>query len=349
MNVRTEPATVLKAAAVDVGFFGTKFAWGRDSTSERIRVDQFPSDAVPATRSAFGHRHLPTGIYVKVDGATYFVGPSVAVLGSAVGARSVQDGYVGTPEYKALLVGALAFIARRLGTRFLKITCLSVGTPMSTFQRDREALKAIAGGEHVVPAQPGGEGEITIHVLRVVVMPQPFGGFIALAERLRPSAMDERLLIVDVGGGATDWYVSENGRASLERCGSTPIGTLDCARALCEAVEPGASKQRALLADADRALRDSEKTVFIGAEYEISRYRPAVDRELRHIVSELVKRVQGNFLEFRCVFLTGGGARLLHPHLLERFPRLASLFLDDQPVFSNVQGFYIVAEEPDAE
>lgn len=348
MNVRTEPPVLIEAAAVDLGFFGTKFAWARDREG-RICVGQFPSDAVPATRPSFPQQDLPDGFYLDVAGATYFVGPDVAQLGGVAGARRVQEGYIATPEYKAFLLGSLADIAHRCRATHVKIRCLSLGSPMSTFHRDQGAIKALAGGTHIIPAQPGGKPAITIEVLRVVVMPQPLGGLVALTERLRPTAMDERVLIVDVGGGTTDWYVSDDGKAWLDRCGSTPVGTLECARALCEAISPGSSNERALLADADHALTTNAKTVFIGGDHEVSKYLPAVESQLQRIVGALAKGVQGTLLEFRCVFLTGGGAQLLYPRLIERFPdRKNIILLDDEPVFSNVQGFYIVAEQQDA-
>lgn len=182
---------VIDAAAVDIGFFATKFTLGRQKGGGSITVDQFPSEVAPAptgiVRMPLGKR--PDGFVVEVDAVRYFVGKDVADMTRSYGARAVSTDYSTTPSYKALFLGALAYLATHFGaTTRIDIKHMVVGLPLSTVGSHRAALKRMVEATHRVPIAAG-EHQVEIHIQRGTVIAQPMGALLSagLGTRQRPN------------------------------------------------------------------------------------------------------------------------------------------------------------------
>jgi len=334
---------VIDAAAVDVGFFATKFTLGRRNDGA-IDVDQFPSEVAPAPNGLvtmpFGKR--PDGFVVEVDAAKYFVGKDVPNMVKSYGARAVSPEYSTTPSYKALFLGALAHLAGHFGaSHHVEIKRLIVGLPLSTVGSHNLALKRMVEGTHQI-ALDDGRLPVRVHVANATVVAQPMGALfnVGLGRSKRGNT-----LILDMGGGTFDWFVCRGVTPNLQRCGAAPIGMLSCAAVVCERIKPNLSTDRDIMARVDEALRLSQSTVFVtGRDIELAPYLPEVDAELHKALEAMLKSV-GPLDNIDFILMTGGGASLLSKVAATKLRDYQHLInMDPEPATSNVRGFHVMAE-----
>ena len=130
--------------AVDVGFGNTKYVshvLGAD-----IRCANFPSIACPSMREPASHPGFERRktVSIPVNGLFYEVGPEVELAAGAFRATQMHDRYIETPEYLALLRGALAMM------KLPEIDLLVVGLPVSSFSARRAALEKAMAGVHEI-------------------------------------------------------------------------------------------------------------------------------------------------------------------------------------------------------
>lgn len=124
--------------AVDLGFGNTKFITGM--AGSEVRCGCIPSLAYPSTRDPAS---LPAAerrktLAIPINGLFYEVGPDAALATDNLRATHLHDRYVETPEYLALLRGALAMM------KLPVIDVLVVGLPVSHFVAKKAALERVA-------------------------------------------------------------------------------------------------------------------------------------------------------------------------------------------------------------
>ena len=109
--------------AVDVGFGHTKFVTGVAGTE--IRCTSFPSLCYPAARDSSKAAAIESRatMCIPIGGLFYEVGPDVVLAGDAFRPSQMHDRYTETPEYLALLRGALRMM------KVSEIHLLVVGLP----------------------------------------------------------------------------------------------------------------------------------------------------------------------------------------------------------------------------
>ena len=128
--------------AVDVGSGNTKYVTSVDG--EQMKCAHFRSAAYPTDKSemgdALGGKRKTIGI--PIGGLIYEVGPEVHLAADGFHARQMHDGYCETPEYLALLRGALSYM------KMDKIDLLILGLPVATFKTKRTVLERSMTGAH---------------------------------------------------------------------------------------------------------------------------------------------------------------------------------------------------------
>jgi len=339
------------ALAVDVGFFSTKFTLGRTSNGERseIMVSQFPS---VTPRIFNGMNNLPNaaaldGVLIEVEpGVSHFVGKDVLNTVKAHGTRAVIPNFSETSGYKALFLGALFNVARHFGaTTGLVIKQMVVGLPLTTLYTHHESLKTFVEGEHIIPNPSNPNGQIKVVIQHALVVAQPHGALISHGVTKFGAPTDSTTLVLDMGGGTFDWFVSKGAVPNHQRCGAAPIGALACATAVCDQIHPDLKDDNEILARVDLALREGAKTVKItGRDHDMQQYWPAVKGVLQDAVEQMQKSV-GSLRSIDAILLTGGGAKLLAKVAADMLPDFAHLMeIDANPVESNVRGFHVIAE-----
>jgi PRTRC genetic system protein D len=247
----------LDAAGIDVGFFSTKYTWGRSSESNTVLVDQFPSLAprINGGLQQFSHGHDRRGVLIEAEpNLFHYVGPDAFTVGKSLGARAAISSFSEGSAYKALFLGALYFIAcKHQVTGTLVINRLVVGLPLNTVYTHSEALKIMVLGQHTLPHPSIPAAFIKVVVEDAVVCAQPQGALITHGISKYGQPSDQSSLVLDMGGGTFDWFVSDGLMPNHERCGAAPIGALACAAAVCSQIHPELKDVPAIVERVDKA------------------------------------------------------------------------------------------------
>lgn len=347
--------SVIPSEAIDIGFFSTKVTLGRGkgSIASEIATLAFPSLA--PRLNANTDRHLPgtaelDGVSVTVKGMKYFVGPSSThMMDSRGGTRSNNQSYCLTDSYKALFLGSLYYIAQKHHCDgSLTIQQLVMGLPLNTVFDHANSVIAMASGDHTIPSPVDKGKTIKVHVKSVTVVAQPQGAIINYAHNAGKSRIEpnQNLLVLDMGGGTFDWFVC-NGAflPNYNLCGAAPIGSLNCAAVICDQIDPTFKESAVAVQRIDSALRENDESFSIGGKkYMMKTYWPFVEDLLSHAIGQMTNQV-GNLGLYDHILLTGGGAGILKRASQSIFKeQLEAAILDADPVFSNVKGFFEIAE-----
>ena len=174
-----QPPLLIDIAAVDVGYFATKYTVGRDVAKEGspILARSIPSfcPLIDGAVSAGAGTSALSGVVVEVNGSEYFVGPDSAIRGSGRNARVVSDAYADSEQYLALFRGALHYICRELLTPLSTITKVTVkrmvvGLPLHTLSTKKDSLRSTLEAVHKVPAMPWGGPSLEVEVKSCTVL-----------------------------------------------------------------------------------------------------------------------------------------------------------------------------------
>lgn len=319
----------LVVRAVDVGYRQTKFVTGMAGTS--IRCASFPSVAYPSkrdqTKSAALERRQT--ISVPVAGLFYEVGPDVALAADSFRASQMHDRFTATPEYLALLRGALRMMNAP------EIDLLVVGLPVALLTLRKTSLEKAMMGIHDV----GGGRRVVVKKAMVMAQPQGALVYYATATNRLAAMQDQPSLVVDPGGRTFDWLVSRGMRLVQKKSHSLNRGVSDVLRAVASEIsmEIGA---RYMDVDAiDEALRLEKPLILHQRPYDLSRLQRVVDKFAEQAVSSMMQWIDDPY-SLRHIVLTGGGAWLFKQAVKAAFPKQKIQVLRD-PMFANVRGFQI--------
>jgi len=322
--------------AVDVGRGNTKYI--ADMRNGEPQCAMFPSQAQPA-ETAYEHEGWGTSrktVSIPVDGLSYEVGPDVHLAADVFTANVLQhDRYTETPEYLALVLGALHFMQLDV------IDLLIVGLPVATFKLKRHvgALERRLTGNHAL-----GKGR-SILVKRVKAIAQPAGAlmYFGLVQNRVAQLRKERSLIVDPGRRTFDWIVTQGMQQIDKRSHSVPRGMQDVLRAVVDGIcrMTGAHYREYELVDA--ALRTGKKLIVFQKDYDLALHLPLARKVPEQAVSEMMHYV-GDAGDIKNIVLVGGGAFFYKPALKAAFPHHTIQELKD-PIYANVKGFQCAGME----
>lgn len=316
--------------AVDVGRGNTKFISA--IRNGELRCEMFPSQAHPSEvaveAEAWGTRRKTVGI--PAGGLVYEVGPDVHLAADVFNANVLQhDRYCDTPEYLALLLGALHYM------QVDRIDLLVVGLPVATYKLKSlvTALERRLTGEHEL-----GKGK-RVKVLRAKAIAQPAGALMhyGLLQSKVAQLRKERSLIIDPGRRTFDWLVTQGMQQIEKRSHSVPRGMHDVLHAIVEGISRSTGSHYRDYDTVDAALRTGKQPVVFQAEYDLARHLPLARKIPEQAVAEMMHYV-GDASDIRNIILVGGGAFFYRAALKSAFPNHAIHELKD-PIFANVKGF----------
>ena len=347
---------VMPNAAIDLGFFQVKTASGRGTSKSgsEILKDIFPSFAPLIDEETRGLMSLSartdSGVAVEVNGMSYFVGESShRMFGSAGNTRASNERYCLTPSYKALFLGALWQIAKRHGVECsLNIKHLVLGLPLTTLVEHNGLVQEMARGTHVIPSPFSPTTSMKVTVEEAMVVAQPQGGIVSYAngEGRNLVKPQDDVLVLDMGGGTFDWFVCDGEfQPSYKVCGALPLGTLNCAAAILQSIKPTLANSPKAMNRVDMALRSNSGSFDLGGEsYEIDRFTKQVNALVSGAIEQMQTKV-GELGTLDHILLTGGGAGLLKRVCDEALKSSKKVIrMDPDPVYSNVDGFFIISE-----
>lgn len=322
--------------AVDVGRGNTKYI--ADVKDGEPQCAMFPSQAHPG-ETASEHDGWGTGrktVCVPVEGLVYEVGPEVHLAADVFNSNVLQhDRYAETPEYLALVLGALHYM------QVDAIDLLIVGLPVATFKLKRHvaALERRLTGEHEL-----GKGR-RIRIRRVKAIAQPAGAlmYYGLLQNRVAQLRKERSLIVDPGRRTFDWIVTQGMQQIDKRSHSVPRGMHDVLHALVEGISRNTGAHYREYEMVDTALRTGKKLVIFQKDYDLSQHLPLARKVPEQAVAEMMHYV-GDAGDIRNIIQVGGGAFFYKAALKSAFPNHAIQELKD-PIFANVKGFQYAGME----
>ena len=247
--------------AVDVGSGNTKFVTA--AVGADIRCVSFPSIAYPssdASPSWLASERRKT-VCIPVGRLFYEVGPDVGLAADTFRAKQLHDEYTESPEYLALLRGALSMM------KLSHIDLLVVGLPVALFAVKKAALEKLMVGSHEI----GGGRTVTIG--KALAVAQPQGALVHYASEHKKLATigNEQSLIIDPGSRTFDWLVARGMRLVQKQSHSFNRGVSDVLRLLAVEITKSIGTPYRDYDAIDLALRTGKSPIIYQKAYDMSR------------------------------------------------------------------------------
>lgn len=321
--------------AIDVGYGHTKYVNSTGTTD--VLCDSFPSLAPiagsKAIAEALGRKR--NTVEIAVDELVYEVGPDAALAQGVFAGRNMDDDYCLTPEYLALVRGALHYM------RVQAVDLLVVGLPVSTFLSKRAALRQRLLGPHELPRG-------TVHVRDVLVLSQPHGalGAYGLGHRMYQSIKEQMNLVIDCGSRTFDWIVAKGFRTVEQRSRAVNRGMTDVVEAIVSRLEQDLGATFRDFERIDRALRTKTAPMIMHRRIDLRPYMPYANKIAQDAVQELKRRVEAG-TDIDNVIVAGGGAFFFKPFIQDAYPN-HHIYEMPEGMMANVKGFQLYGMEVEA-
>lgn len=255
--------------------------------------------------------------------------PDVALAGDAFRPSQMHDRYTETPEYLALLRGALRMM------EVPEIHLLVVGLPVALLVARKAKLEKAMTGTHDV----GGGRKVTVHKAMAVAQPQGALVYFSSVAGKMDRIAGEQSLVIDPGYRTFDWVVARGVRFVQRRSHSLPRGVADVLQVLASEITLDRGVQYRDLDALDAALRAGKGPTIYQRQYDLDRMRPLVEKITGQAVSSMQHWI-GDATGFHNTVMAGGGAPLFRGAVKAAFPRQKVLELKDA-MFANVRGYQI--------
>jgi plasmid segregation protein ParM len=315
--------------AVDVGFGNTKYCLGM--LGREVRCASFPSVAYPTARNIsetpFAERRKTVAI--PIGDLFYEVGPEVHLAADTLRATQMHDRYTETPEYKALLRGALNMM------KVPVIDLLVVGLPVASFQAKKAALEKAMTDQHDV----GGGRSVLVKKAIAVAQPQgALADFAARNQKLK-EIENEHSLVIDPGARTFDWLVSRGLRLVQKKSHSINRGMFDIVQAIATEISQDIGTPYRDYEAIDVALRTGKNPTIYQKPYDMTRLVPIARKMAHQAVSTMMQYIDDPY-SIHNIILVGGGSFLFKKAVKEEFPKHRILEVKE-PMFANVRGFQL--------
>lgn len=322
----------LVVRAVDVGSGNTKYVKSVSGTT--IECASFPSIAYRSSGKAsgwLGGDRLRT-MSIPVGDLFYEVGPDVGLAGNKFRTSQLHDDYILTPEYQALLRGALRMM------KVVNIDLLVVGLPVELVRLRRSALERLMVGTHDI-----GDGR-TVTVTKALTVAQPQGALVhyATLHRKMKTIGKEISLVVDPGARTFDWVVCHGLKLIPQQSSSVSHGMSDVVKAVAADVSLAVGAPIRALDLIDVALRTGKPPVLFQKPYDLQRHMSVAEGVTAEAVSKM-KEYVGDWEALQNIILVGGAAFMYRKALKAAFPKHHIEELKE-PMFANVRGFQIAGD-----
>ncbi|HEX7724765.1 MAG TPA: PRTRC system protein D, partial [Candidatus Paceibacterota bacterium] len=282
---------------------------------------------------------------LEIDGAIYVVGKDANASALSNTLRILDDEYSLSNVYLALVRGALYYM------KTPKIDMLVLGLPLTTYESHREKLRERMVGGHTLPnpmrkTNKAAPEHISVQVEHVRILPQPVGAFFnySVPAGLYTKMSAQTNLILVVGHGTFDWFLANGSTPIKARCDGYRGGVSKVISSVAEAIDGGIKDNLRILDRIDLALRTKEPVMISGKEIDVAKvYAKTAQNAIRESVSAMLQSV-GDLRDVDNIILTGGGAELFYDEVSKAIPN-REIIKDKNPIFSNVRGFQMVAEQ----
>ena len=332
LNPASELAMELIVRAVDVGSGNTKFVTAAAGTD--IRCASFPSVAYPSSDDtpSWPASERKKTVCIPIGPLFYEVGPDVSLAADTFRAKQLHDEYTETPEYMALLRGALSMM------KLSRIDLLVVGLPVALFAVKKAALEKAMTGRHDI----GGGKAVTVG--KALAVAQPQGALVHYASEHQKMAVigNEQSLIIDPGSRTFDWLVTRGMRLVQKQSYSFNRGMSDVLRLLAAEISKDIGSPYRDYDAIDLALRTGKQPVIFQKPYDMKRLLPLAETVAEQAVSTMKQWIEAPH-SLQNIILVGGGAFLFRKAVKAAFPK-HRIHEVKEPMFANVRGFQLAGQ-----
>ena len=318
--------------AVDVGSGNTKFVTA--SVGPDIRCTSFPSVAYPSSDDSpsWPASERKKTVCIPIGPLFYEVGPDVSLAADTFRAKQLHDEYTETPEYMALLRGALSTM------KLSHIDLLVVGLPVALFAVKKAALEKAMTGRHDI----GGGKTVTVSKALAVAQPQGALVHFASVHQKMESIGNEQSLIIDPGARTFDWLVARGMRLVQKQSYSFNRGMSDLLRLLATEITKDIGSPYRDYDAIDLALRTGKQPVIFQKPYDMKRLLPLAGTVAEQAVSSMKEWIEAPH-SLQNIILVGGGAFLFRKAVKAAFPK-HRIHEVKEPMFANVRGFQLAGQ-----
>ena len=318
--------------AVDVGSGNTKFVTAATGTD--IRCASFPSVAYPSSDDSpsWPASERKKTVCIPIGPLFYEVGPDVSLAADTFRAKQLHDEYTETPEYMALLRGALAMM------KVSHIDLLVVGLPVALFAVKKAALEKAMTGRHDI----GGGKVVTVGKAMAVAQPQGALAHFASEHQKMAIIGNELSLIIDPGSRTFDWLVARGMRLVQKQSYSFNRGMSDVLRLLAAEITKDIGSPYRDYDAIDLALRTGKQPVIFQKPYDMKRLLPLAETVAEQAVSTMKEWIEAPH-SLQNIILVGGGAFLFRKAVKAAFPK-HRIHEVKEPMFANVRGFQLAGQ-----
>ena len=318
--------------AVDVGSGNTKFVTA--AAGADIRCVSFPSIAYPSSDASpsWPVSERRKTVCIPVGRLFYEVGPDVGLAADTFRAKQLHDEYTESPEYLALLRGALSMM------KLSHVDLLVVGLPVALFAVKKAALEKLMVGSHEI----GGGRTVTIG--KALAVAQPQGALVHYASEHKKLATigNEQSLIIDPGSRTFDWLVTRGMRLVQKQSHSFNRGVSDVLRLLAVEITKSIGTPYRDYDAIDLALRTGKSPMIYQKAYDMSRHLPLAESVAEQAVSTMKEWIESPH-SLQNIILVGGGAFLFRKAVKAAFP-MHRIHEVKEPMFANVRGFQLAGQ-----
>lgn len=291
------------------------------------------------------------------DGREWFVGDLALEHCGRVLSRPEGREWVTTPVYLMFWHAALSEMSA--ACRPVEVQVVT-GLPIDYFREQRDILAERIKGEHRV--RRAWRGTQTFVVKDLMVLPELMGSLFCCMIDARGQERDNlasmgHVGIVDVGGHNVNFMGVDSMVPRRDESRTTDAGCWQAVHLVREAIDrqyPGLNLHDHEVVKAMIA----RQVKWRRGEYDIGRLVDDAVVPLAEAINGVISQLWNGASRFDAILLTGGGALLTEPYILEQFkagypsdfvqvfggnhllPELAELIGPVDPVFGNVEGMY---------
>lgn len=342
--------------AIDVGHGHVKALFRRHNHLHGSTIEQvtFPSHAQPVSGANDASASMAAGlkvVQVSVGSRFYRVGKEIELAVDAGVERNRDDNYSRTPDYLALVYGALHYCGVK------DIDMLVVGLPLTTLASNREDLINRLKGEHEVPAFSKDEAAagktVRVVIRNVVVLAQALGALFAACDQDPQLAEpQERLLVLDYGWHTLDVLAAKGMRPYPERLGAIQGGVALFIDNMQRSVADTIRRERPELSGDfkvpssiyEDALKSGKPSITLGpGKYQVGMHQGVALDRLRSDLQKAVSLIQTSS-DITCIVLAGGGAPLLLEPVRSVFTGVSRVLVLKDSQFAIARGYLAFGE-----
>ena len=329
----------------DIGYSNLKLAFGA-ADQDHPFLEILPAMAVPESLfagSMFGASDADEseGVRVLVNGQPWIAGIPDSKLQRRV-PREIHDGYVGSDMWMALAYAGMLLPGAS------DIDMMIVGLPVHHYedQGRRDRLRELLQRTHQVTAKR------RVHVERVVVVPQPVGGYIeALYGKWchtndKERIVEESVLTIDPGYFSMDWTLIRPGGRYAGAASSSSLSAMSRMIEVCRkriAQDYGSAPSASQM---EEAIRQQKSSIYV--------FQESVDLLLylreaaKTVATESMKEMRESMRlvddQINHVLLAGGGADLYLEAAKAVYPK-SRFLVSDRPEMANAAGFWYLHKQ----